>query len=58
MEAPDYTDTKEPTDPTERVSYKKWVRKFNNYDQSVKIWDNNKKKSFNLVFLHYPMDMG
>ena len=57
MEAPSYTDPEEPTDPTNRVSYKKWDRKFDNYDQSVQNWKENKRKSFNLMLLQLPMDM-
>ena len=35
MEAPAYTDPEKPTKPTDRVSYKKWDRKFNCYDRVV-----------------------
>ena len=34
-----------------------WERKFDNYDQNVKNWEENKNKNFNLVFLNYPQDM-
>ena len=32
MEYPENTDPEKPTDPTYRVAYKKWERKFDNYD--------------------------
>ena len=32
MKAPVHTEPEEPTDPTERLAYKKWDSKLDNYD--------------------------
>ena len=44
-------------EPTGRLAHNKWERNFNNCDLSFHNWDENKKKSFNLVLLHSPIEM-
>ena len=39
-----YTETEGPVEPIEKTDYKKCECKFDNFDQNVHNWDNNKNK--------------
>ena len=57
MKSQDYINIEESMEPRYRVSCNKCYSKLDNYDKSAHNWDKNKKKSSNLVFLHFPPEI-
>ena len=57
MKALEYTHQEEHAEPTYRVDYKKRDSNFDDYDKSVQNWEENKKKPFNIVLLHWTQEM-